>query len=244
MRQIRLYVDMPLAGANELTLPTAVARHAVRVLRLADGQPVTLFNGDGCDYTGTLEHMEGNTARVRLHAGQQLASEPVWPLTLVQCLAKGDKMDLVVQKATELGVTRIVPALGERSEVRLDAARADKRLKHWQAIAASACEQCGRARLPVIEAPQPLTQWLERLEPDSALRLALMPGAQKRIRDLVMPDDGAIMVIGPEGGLGDRDIAALTAAGFSALALGPRILRTETAGLAALAAIHACHGDM
>lgn len=243
MRQIRLYVDVPLADAGELVLPAAVARHAVRVLRLAAGQSLTLFNGDGCDYDGQIERIEGNTVAVRLHERRKLTNEVSWPLTLVQCLAKGDKMDLVVQKATELGATRIAPVLGERSEVRLDAARADKRHKHWQAIAASACEQCGRARLPVIETPQPLARWLEHSESSSALRLALMPEAQKRIRDLVMPEDGAILVIGPEGGLGERDIAALTSAGFSGLTLGPRILRTETAGLAALAAIQACHGD-
>lgn len=243
MRQIRLYVDMPLEADSELALPVATARHAVRVLRLAVGQPVTLFNGDGRDYPGTLARVDGHAARVRLHASHEVASEPPWPLTLVQCLAKGDKMDLVVQKATELGTTRIVPVLSERSEIRLDAARADKRHRHWQAIAASACEQCGRARLPVIEPPQPLARSLEHFGPDSALRLALMPGARKRIRDLAMPDDGAIVVIGPEGGLGERDITALTSAGFSGLTLGPRILRTETAGLAALAAILACHGD-
>ncbi|HET7664121.1 MAG TPA: 16S rRNA (uracil(1498)-N(3))-methyltransferase [Rhodanobacteraceae bacterium] len=244
MRQIRLYVDMPLAGVSELTLPAAVARHAVRVLRLAVGQAVTLFNGDGCDYAGGIEGVEGNTVKVRLHERRELANESPWPLTLVQCLAKGDKMDLVVQKATELGVSCIVPVLSERSEVRLDAARADKRLKHWQAIVASACEQCGRARLPVIETPQPLAQWLKHSGSSAALRLALMPGEEKRVRDLIMPDDGAILVVGPEGGLGERDIAALTSADFSGLALGPRILRTETAGLAALAAIQACHGDI
>ena len=204
---------------------------------------MTLFNGDGCDYAGTIERIEGNAIEMRLHDRRSLTNEAPWPLTLVQCLAKGDKMDLVVQKATELGATRIVPVFGERSEVRLDAARADKRHKHWQAIAASACEQCGRARLPAIEEPRPLARWLESLGADQALRLALVPGAQQRTRDLVIPDKGVMVVIGPEGGLGERDLSALASAGFAGLALGPRILRTETAGMAALAAILACHGD-
>lgn len=243
MRQIRLHVDMPLETDSELALPAATARHAVRVLRLAVGQPVTLFNGDGCDYAGTLTRIEGHAARVRLHARHEVTGEPPWPLTLVQCLAKGDKMDLVVQKATELGATRIVPVLSERSEIRLDAARADKRHRHWQAIVASACEQCGRARLPVVEPPQPLAEWLRHADATDGLRLALVPGADQRIRDLAMSNAGATIVVGPEGGLGERDVTALESAGFSGLALGPRILRTETAGLAVLAAIQACHGD-
>ncbi len=244
MRRIRLHVDMPLAGVDELQLPPAAARHAVRVLRLAPGQALTLFNGDGRDYDGTIERIEGHAVGVRLQAHREAAGESPWPLTLVQCLAKGDKMDLVVQKATELGATRIVPVFGERSEIRLDAARADKRHRHWQAVAASACEQCGRACLPVVEPPRPLAEWLRHADAGAGLRLALVPGADRRIRDLAMPEDGATIVVGPEGGFGERDLAALESAGFSGLALGPRILRTETAGLAVLAAILACHGDI
>src|SRR5699024_3368614 len=131
-----------------------------------------------------------------------------------------------------------------RSDVRLDTARADKRRQHWQAIVASACEQCGRARLPTVETPQTLASWLSnQCRSDDALRLALMPGASRRIRDLTMPAAGATIVIGPEGGFGERDLHALQTAGFSGLVLGPRVLRTETAGLAALDAIQACHGD-
>src|SRR5699024_2579532 len=148
------------------------------------------------------------------------------------------KMDRVMQKATELGASRIVPVFGERSDVRLDTTRADKRRQHWQAIVASACEQCGRACLPAVETPQTLTSWLlDQGRSDHALRLALMPGASQRIRDLTMPAAGATIAIGPEGGFGERDLDALQTAGFSGLVLGPRILRTETAGLAVLAAI-------
>lgn len=243
MRHIRLYVNLPLHENHELALPRETAGHAIRVLRLKNGDKLTLFNGDGHDYAGEILQAGRHEALVRTGTRQAVPVEPAWPLVLGQCLARGDKMDLVVQKATELGVTRIVPLTSERSEVRLDPARAQKRQRHWQAVAISACEQCGRARVPDIAEPQKLDTWLGRLDDDGALRLALLPDANKRVRDLVMPDTGAILAIGPEGGLGDRDTQRLTEAGFSGLALGPRILRTETAGLAALAAIHACHGD-
>ncbi|HEX7341486.1 MAG TPA: 16S rRNA (uracil(1498)-N(3))-methyltransferase [Rhodanobacteraceae bacterium] len=243
MREIRLYVDATLAGVTTLKLPAEAAQHALRVLRLGVGHPLVLFNGDGCDYVGRIERIEGKTACVSLLEQRTLANESPCPLTLVQCLARGDKMDLVVQKATELGVARITPVVSERSGVHLEAARADKRLQHWQAIAISACEQCGRARLPRIDAPRTLDAWLTSLDAGPALRLALLPEPGPRIRDLHMPDAGALLVVGPEGGFGERDKAALLSAGFTGMTLGPRILRTETAGLAALAAIHACHGD-
>ena len=152
-------------------------------------------------------------------------------------------MDLIVQKATELGVVRIVPLLTERSEVKLDAGRAEKRLLHWRAVAASAAEQSGRARLPQISPALPLPQWLDGLTEDGAMRLALLPQATRSSRDLRFTTAGGLLVVGPEGGLGERDIRALTDAGFDGLRLGPRILRTETAGLAALAALQALHGD-
>ncbi len=243
MRTNRMYVDTPLSGVDELALPPAATRHAIRVLRLRVGAPLTLFNGDGYDYAGTLAHAAGAAARVRLHDQTAPDNESPWPLTLAQCLARGDKMDLVMQKATELGVTRIVPLVSERSGVRLDAARGARRLAHWQAVVASACEQCGRARLPQVAAPHALQSWLTALPADRALRLALLPGAHRRVRDLTPPTAGVLLVVGPEGGFAERDTTALTAAGFAGLALGPRILRTETAGLAALAAIQACHGD-
>ena len=165
------------------------------------------------------------------------------PLTLAQGVARGEKMDLIVQKATELGIVRIVPLLTERSEVKLDAVRAEKRLLHWRAVAASAAEQSGRARLPEIIPALPLPQWLDGLVEDGALRLALLPEATRSSRDVRFAAAGGVLVVGPEGGLGERDIRALTGTGFDGLRLGPRILRTETAGLAALAALQALHGD-
>jgi 16S rRNA (uracil1498-N3)-methyltransferase len=243
MRTIRLYVDLPLHVGTEFALPTAAAEHAVRVLRLASGNPLTLFNGDGCDYPARILATGKREVTVAVEARQPLHNESPLRLTLAQGMARGEKMDLIVQKATELGVVRIVPLLSERSEVKLDASRMEKRLAHWRAVAASACEQSGRACLPAISVALPLQTWLEDLTESKALRLALLPEATRSAREWKFPPTGGILVVGPEGGLGGRDIAALRAAGFDGLRLGPRILRTETAGMAALAALQALHGD-
>jgi 16S rRNA (uracil1498-N3)-methyltransferase len=243
MRTIRLHIDQPLNVGTELPLPAQAGEHAVRVLRLVAGDPLTLFNGDGCDYPATILAAGKRAVTVRIHEKRVLENESALRLTLAQGVARGDKMDLIVQKATELGVWRIVPLLTERSDVKLDAARAEKRLTHWRAVAASACEQSGRARLPEIVAALPLSTWLENLADDGALRLALLPEAVKLSRELRFASSAGLLVVGPEGGLGARDIDALKASNFESLCLGPRILRTETAGLAALAALQAIHGD-
>jgi 16S rRNA (uracil1498-N3)-methyltransferase len=172
-----------------------------------------------------------------------LQNESPLPLILAQGIARGDKMDLIVQKATELGVVGIVPLLTERSEVKLDPTRAQKRLSHWRAVAASACEQCGRARVPEIQPATALSAWLEALPANDSLRLALLPEATLACRELQFAKTGGVLVVGPEGGLGDRDITALRDAGFKGLRLGPRVLRTETAGMAALASLQTLHGD-
>jgi 16S rRNA (uracil1498-N3)-methyltransferase len=243
MRTIRIHVDVPLIAGDGLALPAQASEHVARVLRLAAGDPLTLFNGDGHDYPAIIEHAGKREVVVRVGDGQPTETESPLRLTLAQAVARGEKMDLIMQKATELGVVRIVPLLTERSEVKLDASRAEKRLAHWRSVVASACEQSGRARLPEVLAAQPLQTWLDRLADDGALRLALLPDGTKNARDLRFGPAGGILVIGPEGGLGERDRQALTASGFAGLRLGPRILRTETAGMAALAALQALHGD-
>ena len=243
MRTIRIHVDQPLATGADVALPAQAGEHVARVLRLAAGDPLTLFNGDGADYAATILAVGKREVRVQVLDRQAVARESPLRLTLAQGVARGEKMDLIVQKATELGVARIVPLLTERAEVKLDAARAEKRLAHWRAVAASACEQCGRARLPEILSALPLPAWLAALADDGALRLALLPEAESSARELRPSDAGALLVVGPEGGLGERDTDALHEAGFHGLRLGPRILRTETAGLAALAALQALHGD-
>jgi 16S rRNA (uracil1498-N3)-methyltransferase len=244
MRTIRIHVELPLAVGLELGLPAQAGEHVARVLRLTAGSPITLFNGDGMDYPAVIQAVGKRDVTVRVEAAQAVGNESPLPLTLAQGVARGEKMDLIVQKATELGVTRIVPLLTERSEVKLDPARAEKRLAHWQAVVASACEQSGRARLPTVLPAVPLEHWLRDLPEGDALRLALLPEGTRRPGELRFTPAGGLLVVGPEGGLGNRDTAALTEAGFEGLRLGPRILRTETAGLAALAALQALHGDV
>lgn len=244
MRTIRIHVDQPLASGAELALPAQAGEHVARVLRLVAGDPLVLFNGDGADYAATIRSAGKREVLVQVLERQPVQRESPLRLTLAQGVARGEKMDLIVQKATELGATGIVPLLTERSEVRLDAERAAKRLAHWQSVAVSACEQSGRARIPRIAPIQPLAAWLGGLADDGALRLALLPGAEKTIGALRFGAAGGVLVIGPEGGLGEADTRALAQHGFLGLRLGPRILRTETAGLAALSALQACHGDL
>lgn len=243
MRTIRIHVDLPLRMSAALSLPAQAAEHVTRVLRLPAGARITLFNGDGYDYQAVIVDVGKREVQVRIDSLEAVRNESPLQLTLAQAVVRGEKMDLIVQKATELGAIRIVPLLTERSEIKLDATRAEKRLAHWRAVAASACEQSGRARLPEVVAALPLTQWLAGLGDDQALRLALLPQATQSARGLNFSCGEGLLVVGPEGGLGARDIDALTTAGFIGLQLGPRILRTETAGLAALAALQALHGD-
>ncbi|UGB38954.1 16S rRNA (uracil(1498)-N(3))-methyltransferase [Frateuria soli] len=244
MRTTRIYVEAPLAPGIELSLPPQAGEHVGRVLRLGEGAPLLLFNGDGHDYEAVITQLGKREVRARVGDRQAVANESPLPLTLAQGVARGEKMDLIVQKATELGVARIVPLLTERSEVRLDPSRAEKRLAHWRAVVASACEQSGRARLPVVMPTQTLEAWLASLPQDGAVRLALLPEGDQSPRGLAFGPAGGLLVVGPEGGLGERDVASLGNAGFAGLRLGPRILRTETAGLAALAALQAWHGDI
>lgn len=244
MRIIRIHLATPLASGNELSLSAQASEHVARVLRLTPGDHLTLFNGDGCDYAATILAVDKREVVVRVLSQEPVHSESPLALTLAQAVVRGDKMDLIVQKATELGVNRVVPLLTERSEVKLEGSRAEKRLTRWRSIAASACEQSGRARLPEITDAIALPAWLAALDDDGALRLALLPTATTSTHQLYFTAAGGVLVVGPEGGLGVRDIQALTVAGFTGLQLGPRILRTETAGLAALAALQAVHGDM
>jgi 16S rRNA (uracil1498-N3)-methyltransferase len=243
MRTTRIHIDQPLSLATELALPQQAAEHVARVLRMNAGDMLTVFNGDGYDYAATLISIGKRDVTVRIEDREPISNESPLKLTLAQGVARGEKMDLIVQKATELGVARIVPLFTERSEVKLDASRAEKRLLHWRAVAASACEQSGRVCIPEVTPAQSLQDWLKNLPDDGAQRLALLPEGTLRARELRLGDAGGLLVVGPEGGLGDRDVAALQEAGFQGLRLGPRILRTETAGLAALAALQALHGD-
>lgn len=236
---------MPLASGTTIDLPATAARH-VQVLRMQPGHALTLFNGEGGEYAAEVEHMGRSDVRVRVGEHHPIEREATRHVHLVVGMPANERMDWLVEKATELGVTRITPVMTERSVVRLTGERADKKLAHWQAVAASACEQCGRNRLPLIDAPERLDAWLARLAktppqgPQVQAVLSLHPSSQPLATLLAQPgsaDENLTWVLlnGPEGGLSDAEDAAARAQGFVALSLGERVLRAETAALGALA---------
>ncbi|HRF53568.1 MAG TPA: 16S rRNA (uracil(1498)-N(3))-methyltransferase [Aquimonas sp.] len=242
MRITRNYIEHALQIGSGLELPEAIATHLLRVLRLTVGDELVLFNGDGKDYRARIVETGKRGARVDLLTATEVNAESPLRITLAQAIARGEKMDWVLQKATELGVSCIAPVSTERTEVRLDAERSNRRMQHWQGVVASACEQCGRATLPDLEEPQPLAQFLAARKDSPELLLALDPQGDLHL-DTLPAATSLCLVIGPEGGLSDRDLAAIHAAGGRGLRLGPRILRTETAGLAAISALQARLGD-
>lgn len=244
MRTVRIYLDQPLKIGGEVALPPQAAGHVARVLRLRRGDPLVLFNGDGQDFSCELLETGAREVRARVLAAQPVSNESPLRITLAQALARGEKMDWIVQKATELGVAVIVPLVTERSEVKLDGARAGKRVEHWRGVAIGACEQSGRARIPAMHAPETLPGWLQSLDSQRAgMRLALLPQGELAPRSLGHIESDMVLAVGPEGGFGEEDLAVLRAAGFRGLSLGPRVLRTETAGIAAIAALQALYGD-
>jgi 16S rRNA (uracil1498-N3)-methyltransferase len=242
MRVTRVHVDMPLAAGSRVALPAEAAGYLSRVLRMQPGDDCVLFNGDGRDYPARLLSTGKRGAEVEILGVHAVDSESPLQLLLVQGIARGEKMDLILQKATELGVSAIVPVTSERSEVRLDDARSAKRLAHWQGIVAAACAQCGRARVPSVAAPQALQAACAGLPPGP--RFLLDPGAAHSLASLPVPAGACTLAVGPEGGWSPRDRTQLLAAGFTGLRLGPRVLRTETAGIAAIAALQSRFGDL
>ena len=244
MRVTRCPIDLALHSGQTLALPEETANHLVRVMRLREGDTCVLFNGDGHDYSATLTVAGKREVQVRIDAVDRVDNESPLAITLLQGIARGEKMDLILQKATELGVAQILPVDSERSEVKLSGERLHKRLAHWQGVVVAACEQSGRARVPEVAAPQPLIAAAAAL-PDDALRLLLDPQGAHALSTLQAPASQRVVIaIGPEGGWSPRDRQALEAAGFQGLRLGPRVLRTETAGLAAIAALQARLGDL
>jgi len=245
MRAIRIHLEHPLAVGQRLTLPEAASNHLSRVLRLAVGDECLLFNGDGHDYAARLVSAQKRSSDVEILACTAVANESPLAITLAQGIARGEKMDLILQKATELGVACIVPIITERTEVKLEGERSDKKKQHWQGVIAAACEQSGRARLPSLDEPTTLARYAAA--ETANIKLVLDPEGELSLSDLQIsstpPQPNVALVIGPEGGLSERDLAALRAGGFRGVRIGPRILRTETAGLAAIAALQAMFGD-
>lgn len=237
----RFYCREALAPGAHIELPEPVARHAIRVLRLPPGALITLFDGRGGEYAARIERIEKDRVIAALGAWQEIERESPLAITLVQAVQAGEKMDFTIQKAVELGIGSIIPVDSRRSVTRLTGDRAAKRVAHWQGVSASACEQCGRNRVPLVAPLDKLENWLARPAP-GALRLLLAPDAPDTLAS-IRPAQKVQLLIGAEGGLDPQEVLAATQAGFQAVRLGPRVLRTETAGLAALAAMQALWGD-
>ena len=238
MRLSRFYIAAPLS-LGQHALPEEQAHYIGRVLRHSAGDAVQLFDGSGQEYLGQL--IEVGKKSVRVELTEQLPGQPDSPLRvhLGQGLSRGERMDWAIQKATELGVAEITPIVSERCEVRLKDERADKRLAHWQQVAISACEQCGRSSVPLIHPPQLLSDWLAQVEAE--LKLVLHPLAEPLVSH-AKPQSLAFL-IGPEGGLNDAEVNLAVTANFQAARLGPRVLRTETAAAVALSVAQQLWGD-
>lgn len=238
MRLSRFFIDAPLS-LGEHELPEAQAHYIGRVLRMAEGDALQVFDGSGMEFRGTL--VEVGKKRVRVQLDESFSGQDESPLQihLGQGLSRGERMDWAIQKATELGVSEITPIFSERCEVRLKDERADKRLLHWRQVAISACEQCGRSRVPLIHPPVLLADWIKQTQAD--LKLVLHPVAQP-LESHAKPQTLAFL-IGPEGGLSDAEVEQAHGAGFLPARLGPRVLRTETAPVVALAVAQQLWGD-
>jgi len=242
MRLTRLYVDAPLASDRLFELPAEPALHVARVLRAREGDAIVLFNGDGREFEAVVDSVRGSRVAVAIRQARSVDRESPLELNLVQCVPRGDRMDWIVQKATELGVARIVPVLSQRSVVRLEGKQAESKAAHWRAVAASACEQCGRNRLPAVDAPRPLVDYLGA-SAAAGLRLVLDPAAEGG--GPVWTAGTAIEIaVGPEGGFTAEESDAMRVTGYAGVALGPRILRAETAAVAAVAWLQTRFGDM
>ena len=240
----RFWVPGPLKTGSRIDLPERAARH-VGVRRLREGAAVILFDGNGGEFAAVLGKITRQGVTADIGDRHDVERESPLQLTLAQGISSGDRMDLTLQKATELGVTAIVPLACERSVVRLSPERAARRLEHWRQILISACEQSGRNRVPLLAPVMDMEDWLASLGPTEDQRLLLDPLAETGMPQVRrQPASGVLLLVGPEGGFAGHERAAALRSGFQGVRLGPRILRTETAPLAAIAILQALHGDL
>ncbi|MBV8665001.1 MAG: 16S rRNA (uracil(1498)-N(3))-methyltransferase [Burkholderiaceae bacterium] len=239
----RFHCAQALAIGATIDLPDHVARH-VQVLRLAVGDYVTLFNGEGGEYTATLSTIEKRRATAEIKTFSAREAELPYAVTLAQALPEASKMDEIIQKAVELGATAIQPLAAQRCVVRLSAERASKKISHWQGIIVSAAEQSGRNRLPSLADPAEFNSWAAQR--DLHRRILLSPRAEQSLSDWARhhPPQAITLAIGPEGGFTEKEETLAQEHGALILSIGVRVLRTETAGMAALAAINAIWGEM
>lgn len=241
MRISRLYLDTPLQSGQLVTLDADRLNYVARVLRLKPGHELVVFNGEGGEYAAQLTALHKRAGSLTIGEFSAIDVETPLSVTLVQGISRGERMDYTLQKATELGVRRIVPVFTTRSVVNLSDERLENRRQHWQGVIRSACEQSGRNRLPLLDTACELSRWLK--QDDSELRLLLQPGADRSLREL--PAAASVsLLIGPEGGLEEHERELAVEAGYVSCRLGPRVLRTETAAVAAIAALQLLQGDL
>ena len=242
MRIPRVFSPQTIAIGDCIELEAGAARHLTSALRMNSGQLITLFNGHGGEYTAELVEAKKGKATVRITEFDKADRESNLPIHLAIGISRGERMDLIVQKATELGASEITPLFTERCEVKLSGDRLAKKISHWQQVAISACEQCQRNSLPSINSPVKIDQW--QVNCDASLKLLLHHRTDQSLSDMPPPSGQVALLIGPEGGLSEREIEQAISLGFSPLALGPRVLRTETAPLAAISILQSLWGDM
>jgi 16S rRNA (uracil1498-N3)-methyltransferase len=241
MASPRIYCDFRLGPGAQFSLPPDAANHIGRALRLRAGDAIVVFDGRGGEYEATILRIDRDRIDVKVGAFHETDRESPVAVGLVQGLPEADKMDWILQKSVELGVAWIQPVVCERSVVRLSGERAARRESHWERVTIAACEQCGRNLLPELRPTLAFRDWAAR--PSQAARWMLAPGASEALAAQPAPAGPVELLVGPEGGLSEREIDIASTIGFTALSLGPRVLRTETAPLAALAAMQTLWGD-
>ena len=237
----RIFCDIRLGPGAQFPLPLDAANHVGRALRLRVGDSLVVFDGRGGEYDATILRIDRDRVDVKTGAFSDDHREPAIEIGLVQGLPEADKMDWILQKSVELGVAWVQPVVCERSVVRLSGDRAARRESHWQRVVIAACEQCGRNRVPVLRPTAAFRDWAA--QPSQAVRWMLAPGADETLASQPAPAGPVELLVGPEGGLSERELDIAATIGFASLSLGPRVLRTETAPLAVLAAIQALWGD-
>ena len=241
LRHSRIYTSQALFSAGSIELEGPASHYLSRVLRLAVGDSVILFNGDGSDYRGEICGIQRQSVSVKLFDSFIPGNESPLKITLVQAISRQERMDYSLQKCTELGVSCIQPVISRRVEFRLDTTRLAKRVAHWQRVVISACEQCGRAVVPKVMMPVPLAEWMAGI--DESPRLILDPAGEIKMSSFSMPGDAVSVLVGPEGGFTGEELEQARLNDFRTVSLGPRVLRTESAGPAMIAVLQAVAGD-
>ena len=244
MSKTRLFVDEPLSVGANISMHGDQARYVGRVLRLRPDDEITLFDGQGGEYRAVITVAGKNAVSAAIQERVSRSAESPLNITLLQGISRGDRMDYVIQKATELGVSRVTPIHTEFSMVKLDEKRAAKRMSHWRKVAASACEQCGRNTLPLIDTPTSLPNTLADYHQADCPKIIMKPAASASLSSIGIDGRGPVVLIGPEGGFSDQEYENAEAAGFQAVGFGPRIMRTETAAIAVVSALQFLHGDL